>query len=365
MRGQSAAPAAEADPRWGRVLARDRTADGRFFYSVATTGVYCRPSCPSRLANPRNVRFHATAKDCEAAGFRPCRRCRPDEAPPEVRAAAMMASACRRIDEAESLPSLADMAAAAGLSPHHFHRLFKAATGLTPRQYAAGRRAERVRDALARGAPVTEAVYDAGFNASSRFYETADAVLGMSPTLYRRGGAGERIRFAVGPCSLGAALVAATDKGVCAILLGDDPDALSRDLQKRFPAAELVAGEAGFEETVARVIALVEAPGIGLDLPLDIRGTAFQQRVWQALQAIPSGATASYAAIAQAIGAPAAARAVAGACAANALAVAIPCHRVVRGDGGLSGYRWGVARKRALLDRETTQTGRHPGAAEG
>jgi AraC family transcriptional regulator of adaptative response/methylated-DNA-[protein]-cysteine methyltransferase len=343
---------AACDPRWARVTARDRSADGAFYYSVATTGVYCRPSCAARLPNPKNVRFHATAADAEAAGFRPCRRCQPDQPPIEQRYAAMVAEVCRTIEAADQAPSLAALAKAAGLSAWHFHRVFAALTGVTPKDYALAHRADRVRDRLSRSKTVTEAIYEAGFNAGSRFYETADRMLGMTPTDYRAGGPETDIRFAVGACSLGSILVARSDRGVCAILIGDDPDALVRDLQDRFPWANLIGGDAEFEALVAKVVGFVEAPALGLDLPLDIRGTAFQRRVWQALQAIPAGATASYADIARTIGLPKAVRAVARACAANALAVAIPCHRVVRTDGTLSGYRWGVERKRALLERE-------------
>jgi AraC family transcriptional regulator of adaptative response/methylated-DNA-[protein]-cysteine methyltransferase len=264
----------------------------------------------------------------------------------------MAAAACRAIEAAETPPSLAELARRAGLSPHHFHRLFKAAVGVTPKAYADADRARRVRQRLAQGAAVTEALYDAGFNSSGRFYEQTDAILGMTPRAYRGGGARAEIRFAVGQCSLGAILIARSERGVCAILIGDDPDALVRELEDRFPRAELVGADAGFEAMVAKAVGLVERPDQGVELPLDVRGTAFQQRVWQALRAIPPGKTASYAEIAAAIGAPKAARAVAGACAANALAVAIPCHRVVRTDGALSGYRWGVERKRALLARE-------------
>lgn len=342
----------ERDPRWAQVRSRDRSADGEFFYSVATTGVYCRPSCAARLANPRNVRFHRTTAEAEAAGFRPCKRCKPDQKPLAEQYAAVVADACRRIERAEEIPTLAELAKAAGLSPYHFHRVFKAVAGVTPRDYAMARRTDRVRDQLSRSSTVTEALYEAGFNSSSRFYETADDMLGMTPSDYRAGGQNAAIRFAVGECSLGAILVARSDKGVCAILFGDDPDRLARDLQDRFPKAELIGGDAEFEDLIAKVVGFVEAPALGLDLPLDVRGTAFQQRVWRALREIPAGGTASYAEIAKAIGAPGAARAVARACAGNPLAVAIPCHRVVRNDGALSGYRWGVERKRALLERE-------------
>ncbi len=347
------ATAIAADPRWAAVVARDRSADGRFFYSVRTTGVYCRPSCAARTPRPENVAFHLSAAEAEGAGFRPCMRCRPDLPPLAQRQAELVAGLCRLIERADTPPALDELARHAGLSASHLQRLFKTVTGLTPKAYAAAHRARRVRAELDSGARVTDAIYGAGYGSSSRFYEKADAVLGMTPTRYRAGGADCLIRFAIGQCSLGAILVAASESGVCAILLGDDPDALARELQDRFPRAGLVGGDTGFEQLVARVVGLVEAPRLGLDLPLDVRGTAFQQRVWQALREIPAGRTMSYTEVAERIGAPRAVRAVAAACAANALAVAIPCHRVVRIDGGLSGYRWGVERKRALLERET------------
>lgn len=346
------ATAINADPRWTAVLTRDRSADGHFFYSVRTTGVYCRPSCAARTPRAENVAFHLSAADAERAGFRPCRRCRPDLPPLPIRQAELVTGLCRLIEHADAPPSLAELARHAGLSRWHLQRVFKAVTGLTPKAYAAAHRARRVRAGLDDGASVTEAIYGAGYGSSSRFYETADAMLGMTATRYRAGGADCQIRFAIGQCTLGAILVAASARGVCAILLGDDPDALARELQDRFRHAELVGGDAGFEQLVARVVALVETPRLGLDLPLDVRGTAFQQRVWQALREIPAGRTTSYSAVAARIGAPRSVRAVASACAANTLAVAIPCHRVVRIDGGLSGYRWGVERKRALLERE-------------
>lgn len=350
-----AAPPVADDPRWARIVARDRTADGQLWYSVATTGVYCRASCPSRIANPGNVRLHDSLESARATGFRPCRRCNPEDPSRERRNAALVAQACRIIESSEEEPSLEALAAAAGRSPGYFHRVFKAATGLTPKAYAAADRAERVRRGLAAGGTVTAAIYDAGFNSSGRFYATSTDMLGMTPSRYRAGGANEEILFAVGQSSLGAILVASSRKGVAAILLGDDPDMLLRDLQDRFPRACLVGADPGYEELVARVVGLVEAPEIGLDLPLDIRGTAFQQRVWQALREISAGETASYAEIARRIGSPKAVRAVAGACAANRLAVAIPCHRVIRKDGSGSGYAWGIERRRALLDRETSR----------
>ena len=340
------------DPRWAAIAARDRRADGTFYYSVRTTGVYCRPSCAARRPNPKNVQFHRTCADAELAGFRPCRRCRPDQPSLLQQHARMVANICRVIEAAAEIPSLASLAARSGLSPSHFHRVFKAVTGVTPRAYATAHRARRVGQELRRRKTVTEAVYDAGFNSGGRFYEASDRLLGMTPTRYRAGGADTEIYFAVGECTLGSILVAQSAKGVCAILLGGAPDPLVRDLQDRFPRATLVGGNAAFETVVARVIAFVESPGLGLDLPLDVRGTAFQQRVWQALREIPAGSTASYTEVATRIGEPRAARAVARACAANPLAVAIPCHRVIRTDGVLSGYRWGVERKRRLLTRE-------------
>ncbi|MES2261058.1 MAG: bifunctional DNA-binding transcriptional regulator/O6-methylguanine-DNA methyltransferase Ada [Pseudomonadota bacterium] len=340
------------EQRWAAVQRRDSAADGQFYYSVRSTGVYCRPSCASRPALRANVRFHASAAEAEQAGFRPCLRCKPDQAPLAERHAALVAQACRVIDAADSEPDLASLAEASGISRFHFHRLFKAQTGLTPKAYAKGVKQRRMQAGLAEQATVTDAIYAAGFNSSGRFYAQSDGALGMTPSAYKSGGSGAAIRFAVAECSLGAILVASTDKGICAILLGDEPDALARDLQDRFPKAELIGAEPAYEQVVAAVIGMVEAPGIGLDLPLDVRGTAFQQRVWQALREIPAGRTVSYAELAELVGAPRGARAVAGACAANAIAIAIPCHRVVRNDGALSGYRWGVERKQALLERE-------------
>ncbi|RCS30710.1 bifunctional DNA-binding transcriptional regulator/O6-methylguanine-DNA methyltransferase Ada [Rhodanobacter denitrificans] len=349
---QAARATTLADPRWVAVRARDAHADGSFFYSVRSTGVYCRPSCAARPARPENVAFHATAAAAERAGFRPCKRCRPDRPSLAEQHAALVTTACRTIEQAETEPTLEQLAKPSGLSPFHFHRVFKAVTGVTPKQYATAHRSRRVRNELERSHSVTEAIFDAGYNASSRFYESAGEVLGMTPSSYRAGGADSEIRFAIGECSLGSILVAQSERGVCAILLGDDPDALARDLQDRFPKARLIGGDRNYEKLVAQVVGFVEAPAIGLDLPLDVRGTAFQQRVWRALREIPAGSTASYSEIARRIGSPTATRAVAQACASNMLAVAIPCHRVVRNDGGLSGYRWGVPRKRALLDRE-------------
>lgn len=343
------------EERWAAVRRRDRSADGQFFYAVRTTGVFCRPSCPSRPARRENVSFHVSCDAARQAGFRPCKRCRPEESGEPAGPRAGVVRACRAIEAAAELPTLDELARIAGLSRFHFHRQFKAATGVTPRAYAAARRSERVRAALSSGGTVTEAIYAAGYNSNARFYSDASGILGMTPSTWRAGGPDTEIRFAIGQCSLGAILVAATGKGLCAILLGDDPDALARDLQDRFPHATLRGDDPAFARTVALVVGFVEAPAIGLDLPLDIRGTAFQQRVWQALREIPVGQTASYADVARALGMPKAVRAVAQACGANALAVAIPCHRVVKSDGSLSGYRWGVQRKQALLEREAAR----------
>jgi AraC family transcriptional regulator of adaptative response/methylated-DNA-[protein]-cysteine methyltransferase len=341
-----------ADPRWARIVARDKTADGEFWYSVATTKIYCRPSCPSRGAKPRNVSIHGSLAEAKATGFRACRRCNPDGLSSDAENAAIVVKACRLLEEAEETPSLGELAEAVELSPYYFHRLFKKTIGITPKAYAAERRAARLREGLGKAPTVTAAIYDAGFGSSGRFYEASTQMLGMRPKRYRAGGAEEVLTFAVAQCSLGAIVVASSAKGVAAILIGDDPEALVRDLQDRFPKADFVGGDARYEKLVAKVIGFIEEPGRGLDLPLDVRGTAFQQRVWKALRRVPAGKTVTYAAIAERIGAPRSTRAVAAACAANKLAVAIPCHRVIRNDGALSGYRWGVERKRTLLERE-------------
>lgn len=338
---------------WDAVANRDTASAGQFVYAVRTTGIYCRPGCPSRLPKRENVAFFLDCRAAETAGFRPCERCDPNGVSIAGKSAAAVSKACRLIEASEEFPKLGELARAVGVSPFHFHRQFKAITGLTPKAYATAYRAKTVRAALTDPKnTVTQAIYEAGFNSGSRFYEKAAETLGMTPTAYRNGGAGEEVRFAIAQCSLGSILVASSIKGVCAILLGDDPEALARDIQDRFPKARLVGGDAAFERLVSQVVGFVEAPAIGLDLPLDIRGTAFQQRVWQVLRKIPPGQTVSYAEIAERIGAPKATRAVARACGANNIAIAIPCHRVVRTDGSLSGYRWGVERKRALLEKE-------------
>ena len=352
MRTTRAALYDSDNERWSAVVNRDHAADGEFVYCVTTTGIYCRPGCAARRPRRENVCFHSSCEDAENAGFRPCRRCLPNEPSLSERHAQAVAVACRLVETADEPPNLDALAQAAGMSRFHFHRVFKAATGFTPRAYAAAHRADRVRESLRSSRTVTDAIYDSGFNSSGRFYAKSPEMLGMAPAAFQSGGTGETIRFAVGECSLASILVAATVKGVCAILLGNDPAALTRELEDRFPQADLVGADPDFELLVACVVGFVESPEIGLDLPLDIRGTVFQRRVWRALQEIPAGTTASYCAIAKRLGSSKAARAVARACASNPLAIAIPCHRVVRNDGALGGYRWGVERKRVLLDRE-------------
>ncbi|AIV49525.1 methylated-DNA-[]-cysteine S-methyltransferase family protein [Burkholderia pseudomallei TSV 25] len=341
------------DDRWAAVQARDAAADGHFVYAVRTTGVYCQPSSSARLPKRENVEFFDTAEAAEAAGYRCSRRARGDQTSAAAERAALVARACRLIETSETPPQLDDLAVEVGMSPFHFHRLFKAETGLTPKAYSSAYRARKLREELSNpDASITNAIYDSGFNSNSRFYEAADDLLGMRARDYRAGGAGAVIRFAVGQCSLGAILVAQSQRGICAILLDDDPDKLVRDLQDQFPKAELIGCDGEFEQLIAQVVGFIEAPSIGLHLPLDVQGTAFQERVWRALREIPPGTTVSYADIAKRIGAPKAVRAVAQACATNHIAVAIPCHRVVRRDGDISGYRWGVDRKRELLRRE-------------
>jgi len=348
------------DPRWARIVARDRSADGLFWYTVATTRIYCRPSCPARTASPRNVTIHDSLASAKATGFRACRRCNPDGMSIDAENAAIITKICRILDAVDKTPSLAELANAVQLSPSYFHRLFKRATGVSPKEYALARRAARVRDRLAAAGTVTEAIYGAGFASSGRFYSSSTEMLGMRPSTYRAGGAREVITFAVAQSSLGAVLVASSGKGVAAISLADDPELLVHELQDRFPNAQLVGGDPDYEKLVATVVGFVEEPTRGLNLPLDVRGTAFQRRVWQALREVPAGATATYSSIAERIGSPKAIRAVAGACAANALAVAIPCHRVIRHDGALSGYRWGIERKRVLLEREGAHAAQAP-----
>jgi AraC family transcriptional regulator, regulatory protein of adaptative response / methylated-DNA-[protein]-cysteine methyltransferase len=344
--------------RYAAIAARDRSQDGKWFYAVSTTGVFCKPSCGARLAKRGNVSFHITAEDAVAAGFRPCKRCRPTANDTDVHAAVVTA-VCRMIDNAldadGSVPSLDALARHTGYSPFHLHRVFKTATGLTPRAYGAASRARILRERLDQSGTVSQAMHSAGYSSSSRFYETSTERLGMTPTRAKRGGLGETVRYAISATSLGAILVGATQKGVCSIQLGDDPHSMVRALETRFSGATLVGDDPTFADTVAKVVAFVESPRGTLDLPLDIRGTAFQERVWAALTKVASGVTTTYAEVAKAIGSPNAVRAVAAACAANELAIAVPCHRVIKSNGALSGYRWGVERKSTLLKREAAE----------
>ncbi len=343
---------ASDEQRWNAVRERDPRADGRFFYAVKTTGIFCRPDCPSRLPRRRNVEFFDSKGAAAGGGYRPCKRCRPTATAPRQLHAEMIARSCRRIDEADESPSLTELAAAAGLSPAYFHRLFKQALGVTPRQYAASQRMHRFRDQLQTSPTVTEAIYAAGFNSSSRAYENVTSHLGMSPSTYRQGGQGLSIRYVTAPCSLGHVVVATTERGICAIELADSEAQAESLLALRFPQAQVEPAAEPFAEMVQAVAAFVDAPDGGLDLPLDAQGTAFQHRVWDTLRQIPLGTTVSYGELAARLGKPRAHRAVASACAANPLAVLVPCHRVFRADGGIGGYRWGEQRKLAMQKKE-------------
>lgn len=344
-----------ADPRWQALLDRNSDYAPAFVYGVKTTGVYALPGSASRLPKAANIEFFNSAAEAEAAGYRPSRRAAQHPSAITALHHQLVTNACATLANAEVAPDLASLAQAAGLSQWYFHRVFKAVTGVTPRAYAEQLRWKNVHARLRQQESVTEAIYNAGFNSDSAAYQKAGEFLGMTPAVFRKGGEKQTIRFALGETSLGHLLVAQSEQGICAILLGDDPHTLLEDLQKHFARAELMGGDEAFETTVALVAGLVENPARPVDLPLDIQGTTFQQRVWQALQKIPQGTTASYTEIAAMIESPSAARAVALACAANKLAIAIPCHRVIRTDGQLSGYRWGIARKAELLKREKTE----------
>ena len=344
----------DADARWDAVLARDADADGTFVFAVRTTRIYCRPGCPARRPKRRNVVFFETPAAAAAAGFRPCRRCRPNQGTPRAEA---VIRACQLIAESETPPNLDRLAAMSGMSRFHFHRLFKRELGVTPKQYADAWRHARLRESLPSAASVTEAIYGAGYESPARFYEQARFALGMPPGDYKAGGRGQAIWYALADSALGRVLVAGTARGLCAIFFGDADAALEAELRIRFENARLVAADETMRECVAETAAFIDMPKGVFHLPLDIQGTAFQQKVWAALRDIPFGETATYSDIARKIGAPSATRAVANACGANPAAVAIPCHRVLRSDGGLGGYRWGVARKRTLLQRERGEDG--------
>lgn len=338
--------------RWRAVVARDRASDGRFFYAVHSTGVYCRPSCPARRPRPEQVEYFVTCEQAERAGYRACKRCRPRQPALSTRWREAISAACRLIERSPEVPALTELAARAGFSPAYFHRLFRAAMGVTPKAYGEACRAGRMTGALKAAASVTEAIYAAGFNSSGRFYAGSKQRLGMMPRAVRAGGQGELIEFALGRCWLGRVLVAATAQGLCAVSLGADSKALTQALQERFPKARIEPGGPRLRHLVDEVLRSIARPSLELALPLDLRGTAFEQQVWQALREVTPGTTASYGQIARQIGHPRAARAVARACAANPLALVIPCHRIVRSDGQAGGYRWGRERKRALLARE-------------
>ncbi len=343
---------ASDDDRYDAVRRRDVRADGRFYFAVKTTGVYCRPSCGARLPNRANVSFHESPEAAEASGYRACKRCRPRGLDGRERMNEAIARACAHIETSSDVPALAELAALAGLSPYHFHRAFKRVLGVTPRRYAAAKRAERLAAHVRRAPRVTDAAYDAGFGSSSGFYEEAGRALGMTPTAFRAGGSGERIRIASARTSLGTLMVAGTERGVCAVRFGEDAGALREALREEFAGAEIAPSDAAFERWVGTVVAIVEGDIDSPAVPLDLRGTLFQRRVWDALATIPYGERVSYAEIARRIEAPAAVRAVARAIGANPVAVVVPCHRVVGSDGAMRGYRWGVERKRALLARE-------------
>ena len=343
------------DARYEAIRARDPRAEGQFFYSVATTGVYCRPTCAARLALRHNVRFHDTPEQAERAGFRPCKRCRPRELSQAQRHLRLVEQARALLESSEIPVRLSELAANAELSPYHFHRLFRRHVGMTPQQYGAACRLRRFGQAVREEATVTAAIYEAGYSSSSRFYEASSGALGMTPSALRRGGQGLQMRAAIRSCSLGLVLVAATDRGVCLVAFEDRRDVLERELRARFPRATVLPSDAGLDGLAAQMVKLIDGAGVAADIPLDLLGTAFQQKVWRALREVPRGTTVTYSELARRIGAPAAVRAVGTACGANPVAVAVPCHRALRGDGGLGGYRWGLQRKRALLDRERSK----------
>jgi len=342
--------------RWQAILNRSSEADGCFVYGVITTGIYCRPTCAARRPKPENIQFFENFHMAEAAGFRACKRCQPNATAPQSQQAEKITQICHLIATSEAAPSLAEMATLAGLSPYHFQRVFKRVVGVTPKAYAHTHRTKRLQVALQEQASVTEAIYAAGFETSSQVYAQANTLLGMTPKNYRQGAHGEEIRYTIQRSQLGWVLIAATQRGICAIHLDESQDNLLQQLQNQFPQAQLADKDEQFNEWVRQVLALIDAPQNPSTLPLDIQGTAFQAQVWQALQTIPAGHTVTYTEIAEQIGKPTAVRAVARAIATNSLAIAIPCHRVIGRDGSLKGYRWGSSLKRALLDREAQAT---------
>ncbi len=338
--------------RYEAVRRRDCSADGQFYYGVLTTQIYCRPSCGARLPLFQNVTFHPSPEAAERAGFRPCKRCRPRDTAPEPRAREVVRQICALLDGSEARLSLQQLADHVGMSAPHVQRLFKKEVGMSPREYGAAQRLMRMRGALREGSQVTSALYEAGYTSSSRFYERESKSLGMQPSELRRGAPGVLIRSLVRTSSLGPVLIAATPRGVCAISFGDDPAVLHHELLAQYPGAQHLAADSDLEQLAELVLAVIDQGAPPDAVPLDLWGTTFQLRVWRALQQIPRGTTLSYAQLAERIGAPQAARAVGSACGSNRIAVAVPCHRALRGDGSLGGYRWGLSRKQALLERE-------------
>src|SRR5271165_3695076 len=339
----------QSQNQWQQVLARDARQDGRFVFAVRTTGIYCRPPCPSRRPRRDSVEFFADPQQAERAGYRACLRCKPTEMSAQAKA---VMRARQLLDEAEGVLTLAELSKRVGLSPFHLQRLFKRATGISPREYQSARRMQQVKTELRKGEDVTTALYDAGFSSPSRLYEKSDQQLGMTPGAYRRGGSGATITFAIAPTPLGRMLVAATERGLCAVRFGESATELERDLREEFHAAELHRDDAAMGRYIEHLLANLRGENTTIDLPLDIRATAFQKKVWETLRQIPRGETRSYTDVAREIGDPQAVRAVARACASNPVAIAVPCHRVVRSDGELAGYRWGVERKKKLLEGE-------------
>ena len=343
----------QSETQWRQVMERDARQDGRFVFAVRTTGIYCRPSCPSRRPRRDSVEFFSDPKLAERAGYRACLRCKPTE----VSAQAQSVMRARQLlDEAEGVLTLAELSKRVGVSPFHLQRLFKRATGLSPREYQSARRMQHVKHGLRKGDDVTTALYDAGFGSPSRLYEKAGQQLGMTPGVYRRGGAGMTIQVAIVPSPLGRLLVATTSRGLCAVRFGENAAELERELREEFRAAEIERDDAALQPYLQPLLSSLRGEKVTIDLPLDVRATAFQKKVWDALREIPAGETRSYSEVARAIGDPKAVRAVATACASNPVALAVPCHRVVRSDGQLAGYRWGIERKKKLLERERRES---------
>jgi AraC family transcriptional regulator of adaptative response/methylated-DNA-[protein]-cysteine methyltransferase len=342
---------------WQAVCERDAHYDGQFVFAVRTTGIFCRPSCRSRRPLRQNVGFYSDAAAAFAAGFRPCKRCQPDNIDPVRQRQARVETACRLLEQ-DAPVTLEALADAVAMSPWHFHRLFKAVTGMTPKAWQLAWRGKRLHHTLMQNATITDAVLAAGFPDSGSYYRHADSLLGMTARQYREGGINTAIHFALATCTLGRCLVAESERGICAVLLADNDDDLIAELQQIFPLAHRETGSEQFAQHVTQVVQKIDDPQSPFTLPLDLRGTAFQLKVWQALRTLAPGETVSYQTLAKHIGKPKAVRAVASACAANKLAIIIPCHRVVRADGGLSGYRWGATRKARLLQREGDEKGR-------